>query len=98
MNKKLVICLIVCILTFSLTGCSTEPPVQVNVSNSENLSSNQFAQFVDIGKDLIYDSSTRIVYFEFYTYGGHYGRCPYYAPNGLPYRYNPETNMFEEIN
>jgi hypothetical protein len=22
---------------------------------------------------------------------------PYYAPNGLPYRYNPETNTFEEI-
>ena len=23
---------------------------------------------------------------------------PYYAPNGFPYRYNPETNTFEEIN
>lgn len=22
---------------------------------------------------------------------------PYYAPNGKPYRYNPETNTFEEI-
>ena len=22
---------------------------------------------------------------------------PYYAPNGLPYRYNPESNTFEEI-
>ncbi len=22
---------------------------------------------------------------------------PYYAPNGLPYKYNPETNTFEEI-
>lgn len=96
MNKKM-ICLISCILAFSLGGCGSEP-VQVNVSNSENLSSNQFAQFVDIGKDLVYDSATRIVYCEFYTYGGNYGLCPYYAPNGLPYKYNPQTNTLEEIN
>lgn len=97
MNKKLAICLMCCILTFSLIGCSSSPPVQVNVSNSENIHSNQFVQFVDIGKDLVYDSATRIVYCEFYTYGGYYGLCPYYAPNGLPYKYNPETNTFEEI-
>lgn len=97
-SKKLLICLIGCMVTLSLIGCSSKPPVQVNVSNSESIHSNQFAQFVDIGEDLIYDSATRIVYVEFYTYGGHYGRCPYYAPNGLPYRYNPETNTFEEIN
>lgn len=98
MNKKLMICLIGCILTFSLIGCSSEPPVQVNVSNSENLSSNQLAQFIEIGKDLVYDSATRIVYFETYTYGGNWVLCPYYAPNGLPYRYNIGTNTLEEIN
>jgi len=98
MNKKIMICLIGCILTLSLVGCSLEPPVQVNVSNSENISSNQFAQFKNIGRNLVYDSATRIVYIEDYTYGGYRVHYPYYAPNGLPYRYNPETNTFEEIN
>ena len=33
-----------------------------------------------------------IVYIDgFYTF------TPYYAPNGLPYRYNPETDNLEEI-
>jgi len=97
MNKKLMICLIGCILTFSLIGCSSKPSVQVNISNSENLYSNMLAQFVDIGNGLVYDSATRIVYIEDYTYHGNMVHCPYYAPNGLPYRYNPETNTLEEI-
>ena len=97
MNKKM-ICLIGCILAFSLGSCGSSEPVQVNVSNGENLSSNRLAQFVDIGYDLVYDSATRIVYIEEYTYHGNMVHCPYYAPNGLPYRYNPETNTLEEIN
>lgn len=96
MNKKM-ICLIGCILAFSLGGCGSEP-VQVNVSNSENLSSNQFGKFVYIGGDLVYDSATRIVYIEEYTYHTNMVHCPYYAPNGLPYKYNPQTNTLEEIN
>lgn len=27
----------------------------------------------------------------------HYLPTPYYASNGLPYKYNPETNTLEEI-
>lgn len=96
MKKRLLVGLIGCILVFSLAGCSSEA-VQVNVSNSNNISSNQFAQFIDIGDDLVYDSATRIVYIEDYTYMSNYVHCPYYAPNGLPYKYNPETNTFEEI-
>lgn len=96
MKKKLLVCLIGCILAFSLVGCSSET-VQVNVSNNDNISSNQFGQFIDIGDGLVYDSATRIVYIEDYTYMNNYVHCPYYAPNGLPYRYNPETNTFEEI-
>lgn len=54
---------------------------------------------VPIGDGLYYDSSTKIVYW----WKGYYDSCssitpsPYYAPNGLPYRYNPKTNMLEEI-
>lgn len=97
MKKKFLVGLIGCMLTFSLVGCSSEQSVSVNVSNSDNISSNQFGKFVDIGNDLVYDSATRIVYIEDYTYYGNMVHCPYYAPNGLPYRYNPETNTFEEI-
>lgn len=48
---------------------------------------------------LWYDSSTRIVYF----WNGELSNMastapsPYYAPNGRPYRYDPTTNTFEEI-
>ena len=96
MKKRLLVGSLGCVLVFSLAGCSSEA-VQVNVSNSDNISSNQFGQFIDIGDGLVYDSATRMVYIEDYTYMGNYVHCPYYAPNGLPYRYNPETNTFEEI-
>ena len=96
MKKKLIAIIFSCILIFSLTACSES--VQVNVSKSENISSNQFGNFVDIGGNLVYDSATRIVYIENTTYAGWRAYTPYYAPNGLPYRYNPETNTFEEIN
>ena len=47
-----------------------------------------------------YDSTTKIVYFWNGSIG--YGRAsttpsPYFAPNGLPYKYEPETNTFVEI-
>ena len=101
MNKKLAICLIGCILAFSLASCG-ETTLNVNVENSSNLNSNTLGiqSFVEIGSGLSYDSATRIVYMV-NGYNGTYESktyCPYYAPNGLPYRYNPETNTFEEIN
>ena len=96
MNKRLFTIILLCITLLFLAGC-TSRPIQVNVSNSEELSSNQFGNFIEINKVLEYDSATRIVYFyNWNSYGG--SRMPYYAPNGFPYRYNPETNTFEEIN
>ena len=54
---------------------------------------------IKIGGGLYYDSATRIVYWWNGVLKGGYSTTPspYYAPNGLPYRYNPETNTFEEI-
>lgn len=96
MKKRLLVCLVVCILTSSLIGCKSET-VHVNVSNNENLSSHQLGDFIDIGNNLVYDSATRIVYRKnANAYGNVY--VPYYAPNGLPYSYNTATNTFEEIN
>lgn len=96
MKKKLIAIIFSCLLIFSLTACSE--PVQVNVSNNQNISSNQLGVFAKISDNFVYDSATRIVYFNNHTYCGYSVYVPYYAPNGLPYKYNPETNTFEEIN
>lgn len=73
----------------------------MNAENADQLAGGKFGKsaLVEIGDGLYYDSTTRIVY---WWNGIIYGRSattpsPYYAPNGLPYRYNPETNTFEEI-
>lgn len=97
-NKIITILLSTLLFSFLLIGCGSEP-VQVNISNSENISSNQFGQFITIGDNLVYDSATRIVYMVYGVDGVYESKtyCPYYAQNGLPYRYNPETNTFEEI-
>ena len=101
MKKKILVGLIGCMLAFSLVGCGETTTLNVNVENGDKLSSNILGKqsFIEIGSGLFYDSATRVVYivngidntYESKTY------CPYYAPNGLPYRYNPETNTFEEI-
>ena len=95
MKKRLFAIVSICAVLLFLAGCYSEP-IQVNVSNSEELYSNNIGTFVTINKDLRYDSATRIVYiYNSNSYGSSY--TPYYAPNGLPYKYNPETNTFEEI-
>ncbi len=98
MKNKLIVIILTFVITLPLLGCGAVEPVQVNVSNSTSISSNQFGKFVSIGNNLVYDSATRIVYRKNHTYCGNYVYVPYYAPNGLPYRYDPETNTFEEIN
>ena len=101
-EKKIIVGLISCVLLLSLVGCGEATTLNVNVENSSDLNSSTFGKqsLIEIGSGLFYDSATRIVYmahginsvYESKTY------CPYYAPNGLPYKYNPESNTFEEIN
>lgn len=85
-----------------LTGCGKSEPVHVNVSEVSELSGNTFGagNLIEIGNYLYYDSVTRIVYF-WNGYLSHLradtSPTSYYAPNGKPYRYNPETNTFEQI-
>lgn len=104
-NKTYILVLLLSsLVAFNLVGCSNDSIV-VNVSNSEELNSNQNIAFgrdnlINIGDCLWYDSTTRIVYWwNGYLHIGDYSTTPtpYYAPNGLPYMYNPETNTFEEI-
>ena len=99
---KIKLLLLITVLLFSLTGCGETTTVNVNVENSEELNNIVFGKdaLIEIGNGLYYDSTTLIVYW----WNGclDYTRSattpsPYYAPNGLPYRYNPETNTFEMI-
>lgn len=99
MSNKLLICLMSCIIAFSLVGCGETTTLSVNVENKEELNGDTLGEnaLVYIGNELFYDSATRIVYMRHQNaYGNLYSA--YYAPNGFPYRYNPETNTFEEIN
>lgn len=101
--RKLLSIILCLVIICSLVGCGAERPVvAVNVENDSSLSGKVFGvdALVEIGNYLYYDSTTRIVYW----WNGRLGAynhaatpSPYYAPNGLPYLYNPETNTFEEI-
>lgn len=97
MIKRLILLTVTCILTITMIGCGAVEPVKVNVSNDQSISSDTLGTLVEIGGLLWYDPATRIVYrINDHAYGVTY--VPYYAPNGMPYRYDPETNTFEEIN
>lgn len=98
--KKLYSILIILTMLLSMVGCdNSNSIVNVNVENAESLNSYTLGEsnFIKIGNGLYYDSATGIVFLQNWnTYGHTY--VPYPAPNGLPYKYNPATNTFEEIN
>ena len=102
MKKKILIALLLfSALTF--TGC-------VNDSANINISSGKESGIKQVGLEqlkcidnsyLYYYTITNIVYF-WNGVTGSSTNCattpsPYYAPNGLPYKYNPSTNTLEEI-
>ena len=100
--KKLLSIILVCAITLSMVSCVEEKVVAVNVENQETLQNTVLGvdALVELGNGLYYDSTTRIVYWwngllNYSSWDA--SPSPYYAPNGLPYRYNPETNTFEEI-
>lgn len=100
--KKLLLGLILSAMILSLTGCVEEKVINVNVENNTELNNMVLGRdaLIEIGDGLYYDSTTRVVYWWNGNMNANYATTPspYYAPNGLPYRYNPETNTFEEIN
>ena len=97
----LIPCFILMVCGFA--GCNDKTSVSVNMGNSANIHNTALGteSLIEIGEDLWYDSTTRIVYWWNgrldYGFYGAVAPSPYYAPNGLPYKYNPETNTFEEI-
>ncbi len=96
MGKFLLVILAALVVT-SLVGCAEQKPGTVDTkTHVEHGEGNM----VELGNDLWYDSVTKIVYW----WNGNLSMgesatapTPYYAPNGLPYTYNPETQTFEEI-
>lgn len=100
--KKFLVIFLSALIILSLVGCGAQSTVSINVDNKDGLTNATFGKsaLVEIGDYLYYDSSTRIVYWwngHLIEYRSDTVPSPYYAPNGLPYRYNPETNTFEEI-
>lgn len=98
MNKKFLLATLSMLVL--LTGCESEP-ITINVDNQSELSGTIIGggALIAIKPDLYYDSTTRIVYWWNGSMHNRYATTPtpYYAPNGLPYRYNPDTNTLEEI-
>ena len=102
--KKILSIILVCAIAISMVSCVEEKVIAVNAENQETLQNTVLGvdALVEIGNYLYYDSTTRIVYWwngssEVFCNQSNTTPSPYYAPNGLPYRYNPETNTFEEI-
>lgn len=102
MRRIIAVILSLC-FAICMCGCSNYTPININVDNNSDLSGTTFGRetLIAIGDFLYYDSTTRIVYWWNGRMNGGSDSAttpsPYYAPNGLPYRYNPETNTFEGI-
>lgn len=106
MKKRFVI-LMVClgIAALCMSGCSeeTDRSSPVSVGQNEHAGGEKLNIGIDtlkeIGDGLYYDVNTNIVYWWNGIFFGYPSTTPtpYYASNGLPYKYNPETNVLEEI-
>ena len=98
MKRILIIATTLLFSSINLIGCTT---TELNVNMEGEVTNTQSSEFIDICNKpipLSYDEITRIVYIRNKAYGvGAFVYTPYYAPNGLPYSYNPETNTFEEV-
>lgn len=70
---------------------------QANQADQNTFSSYSASSFEKIAGDIYYNEMTKIVFIKQLTYGVCYIYTPYPAPNGLPYRYNVDTNTLEEI-
>lgn len=101
MKRNILILLMVVAFLPFVSGCKREV-VTVNMGTEDNETVSKEVgtdALILIGGDLYYDPMTKIVYF----WNGHDDTnwatmpSPYYAPNGLPYKYDVETNGFEEI-
>lgn len=98
MIKKVVILLIGLGVIFAISGALFSISYYSACASTDTEPKENIDAFKKIEDQLYYDTNTKIVYFYNGPYAArHYPPTPYYASNGFPYRYNPETNSLEEI-
>lgn len=94
MRNKIIALILTIFLVFCLAGCGAG-------AGSKSYTTNTGGRLQPtIMQDLYYDTNTKIVYILFNECAGYSGygyMSPYYAPNGMPYAYNVQTNSLEEI-
>lgn len=93
MRNKIIALMLTVVLVFCLAGCTSAGSKDYTTRTNSRLQSTRM-------QDLYYDTNTKIVYILFNEcdeYSGYGYMSPYYAPNGIPYVYNVETNSLEEI-
>lgn len=95
MRNKIIALILTVVLVFCLSGCSG------TFEGSKDYTKRTGGRLQPtMMQDLYYDTNTKIVYILFNEGAGFSGygyMSPYYAPNGMPYVYNVETNSIEEI-
>lgn len=94
MRNKIIALILTVFLVFCLVGCGAYTGSKSYVTNTGCRLQPTTMQ------DLYYDTNTKIVYILFNECAGYSGygyMSPYYAPNGIPYVYNVQTNSLEEI-
>ena len=93
MRNKIIALMLTVVLAFCIVGCT--------YTGSKGYTENTDGRLQPtMMQDLYYDTNTKIVYILFNEGAGFSGygyMSPYYAPNGMPYVYNVETNSIEEI-
>lgn len=95
MRNKIIVLILTVFLAFCLAGCSG------TFEGSKDYTERTGGRLQPtMMQDLYYDTNTKIVHILFNESAGFSGygyMSPYYAPNGMPYVYNVETNSIEEI-
>ena len=95
MRNKIIALILTVVLVLCLSGCSG------TFEGSKDYTKRTNGRLQPtMMQDLYYDTNTKIVYILFSEFAGNSGygyMSPYYAPNGMPYVYNVETNSLEEI-
>ena len=92
MKKKFLIMALLLVLLMSLAACVSK--------GEKGCESNTGLVAVPGISNLYYDSQTKVVYFAFSERSGYQGygyMSVYYAPNGLPYLYDPFSQELVEI-
>lgn len=101
MRRLIVMATAVLLIVGMFCGCMSEKSdVLVEETVSVDADSDWTIRFIDLGEkpsQLCYDNTTYIVYLKQSVDSTRYIYTAYYAQNGLPYRYNPETQSLEEI-